>query len=284
MSRASIGSDGGGGGGSIDWSRPQASPMRRKIEKAISKASVKVVNTFIEDTKLEDVDPVPEHIKNFEENYVFDPSARSHKELILDEADDRVKAVEHEGQYQVKKWTYFSICIFSNIVGIFVTLFSLGKSDLFDSFEPNIILTYCSTIFYIPTLIWFKAIFFPGKKESMWRSMVLQQRAWRRKVYYQQRRVYLGRDIEDAREAEEEAQMKAIKESHERAKSGNKSAIATWEKSQGKSSGSIKTSISSSKLKPSPTPLTPILQSSESRKSVQSLATGKSNKRISFQV
>eukprot|EP01033_Poteriospumella_lacustris_P005244 gene5244-3749_t len=99
MSRASIGSD-GGGGGSIDWSRPQASPMRRKIEKAISKASVKVVNTFIEDTKLKDVDPVPEHIKNFEENYVFDPSARSHKALILDEADDRVKAVEHEGQYQ----------------------------------------------------------------------------------------------------------------------------------------------------------------------------------------
>lgn len=283
MSRASIGSD-GGGGGSVDWSRPQASPMRRKIEKAISKASVKVVNTFIEDTKLEDVDPVPEHIKNFEENYVFDPSARSHKELILDEANDRVQAVEHEGQYQVKKWTYFSLCIFSNIVGIFVTLFSLGKSHLFNSFEPNIVLTYCSTIFYVPTLIWFKVIFFPGKKETMWRSMVLQQRAWRRKVYYQQRRVYLGRDIEDAREAEEEAQMKAIKESHERAKNGNKSAIATWEKSQKKSSGSIKTSISSSKLNPNPAPLTPILQSSESRKSVQSLATGKSNKRISFQV
>lgn len=283
MSRASIGSD-GGGGGSIDWSRPQASPMRRKIEKAISKASVKVVNTFIEDTKLKDVDPVPEHIKNFEENYVFDPSARSHKALILDEADDRVKAVEHEGQYQVKKWTYFSICIFSNIVGIFVTLFSLGKSDLFDSFEPNIILTYCSTIFYVPTLIWLKVIFFPGKKESMWRTMVLHQRAWRRKVYYQQRRVYLGRDIEDAREAEEEAQMKAIKESHERAKGGNKAAVATWEKSQGKSAGSIKTSISSSKMNSSAAPLAPILQSSESRKSMQSLATGKSNKRISFQV
>lgn len=284
----------GSDAGSVDWSRPQASPMRRKIEKAVSKASIKVLNTFIEDTKLEDVDPIPTHIKDFEDDYVFDPKARPHKDLILDEADDRVKAVEHEGQYQVKKWTYFSICILSNVVGVFVTLFSLGESNMFDSFEPNIILTYCSLIFYVPTLIWFRVIFFPGKKESRWRQMVMYQRAWRRKVYYQQRRVYLGRDIEEARAAEEEAQMRAIREAHERAR-GNKLGASTLAKSQQQATGGGSTrGTSSSKLGPpsatstagkAAPPLAPILQGSKSNPALPLSATDKkASKRISFQV
>lgn len=290
MSRISFDSQ----SGSVDWGRPQASPTRRKIEKAISKVSTAVLNTFIEDTKLEDVDPIPEHIVGFEYNYKFDPNATPHKDLILGEANHRVQAVEYEGKYQVKKWWYFSCCIFCNIIGIFVTLFSLGKSNLFESFEPNIILTYCSAIFYVPTLIWLRVIFCPGKEESLWRRFIMQQRAWRRKVYHQQRRVYLGHDVEEAREAEAEAIAKAVAEAHSTGRSTKLGADVldkiAKEKVSGKGKGSSNKGgpgkTSSSIVQPPP-PLTPILQGkNESRKSIQSsgLSDKKSSKRISFQV
>lgn len=283
MSRISVGSD---GGGSVDWGRPQASPTRRKIEKAISKASIAVLNTFVEDTKLEDVDHVPDHIKNFEDNYVFDPNARPHKDLIIEEANDRVGAVEYEGRYQVKKWWYFSFCIFSNVVGIFVTLFSLGKTDLFESFEPNYILTYCSAVFYVPTLIWLRVVFFPGRTESMWRKLVLNQRAWRRKVYSQQKRVFLGRDVDVVQESVEEAARRTIRENHKRAQSNQVVSSTISDKSSKQIS---KTSIGSSNFNRSivsSPPLAPILQSSDSRKSMPGLSAidKKQSKRISFQV
>lgn len=290
MSRTSIGSERisfaggpsfGDGTGTISRS---SSSKSNKILKSLAK---KVANTLVEDTKLEDVPVHPSHIAAFEDDYVFDPNSKKHKDHILDEATEQVEAVAHERKYQVKKWVYFSACLISNIVGIFVTLFALGASDLFNSFERNNTTLYCSFIFYAPTLLWLRVVYCPGREEALWRQYVMQRRAWRKKVYYQQRRVFLGRDIEEAREAEEEAVKEAIKVKHSRAMVGlNSTSIGSDNKKMSKTP-SMRTSITSANQvtskKDLPVPPKPILQSQPSAGPGGGDRRG-STKRISFQV
>jgi hypothetical protein len=176
--------------------------------KAVKETTTKVFKAVIENARLDDFDieMVPEHINEIDQNYVYRPDAAPQKDLIIDHAEENVKAVEHEEAYQVKKWRYFALCSLCNIVGIFMVLYSLGATNLFNSFQKNLVITYCSILFFLPTFIWLKIVYFPDQDEYQWRQRILRMRAWRRRIYNTQRKVYLGRDLE------EDPEMKRLEE------------------------------------------------------------------------
>lgn len=250
------------------------------------------------------VELVPRHIEKFEEDYKFDPSAKPHRDIILDHANENVEATLHDENYQLKKWCYFSICALSSIVGFMLALFSLGLTPVFNSFSTNWTIFYVSCIFYIPFVCWLRVMGFPGKRERSWRKYVLEKRKWRHRLARKRRKVFHGyegdSDEEGAVDEHGDIESGGVRQQQRQSNSfqginGNnprssfKGAPYTYRSKPARSNSVNKGGKSGKETSTAPSPPPPILQTASRRQSLGggaggALTTQASNKRISFQV
>jgi hypothetical protein len=101
-------------------------------------------------------------------------------------------------------------CNISNFIGIIFTLWGLGATKIFQAEGRNDIILYCSIIFYIPCLMWFRWLFLPTRKEREVRAYIRDRRIWRKAVEKKRKKIFLGMP-EDSDEEFESSPNKSAK-------------------------------------------------------------------------
>jgi hypothetical protein len=166
------------------------------------------------EVKIAPADDEPPLVKEDEE-YKYDPKKDPEKDLIVDELADQLHSIGADKVLQVKKLKYLVFCSISNVIGILFTIWGLSLTVLFDHYEKNLTVFYCSFVFYIPFLVWLKVLLFPDLEEYKKRQYVVEKRNWRERVNSTRFRRYMNWDEQQQGETPEERE-KRLKE--ERAK------------------------------------------------------------------
>eukprot|EP01032_Pedospumella_encystans_P008254 gene8254-9819_t len=94
------------------------------------------------------------------------------KELIITKATQMLTDFRIEERYRLRKARLFYCCIFCNVSGLTLTLYSLSLTVIFEQFDSNPAAFYCSLLFYIPALVWFAYVYLPLKKERERRKRI----------------------------------------------------------------------------------------------------------------
>jgi hypothetical protein len=151
---------------------------------------------------------VPKSYKIFPndgEMYEFDPEKDAEKHIIIDTHDEELEAVQQEKSFQLRKWVYFVICVVSAMVGITLCLWGLSLTAFFEKYAENDMLFYGSFAGYVPFLCYCKYLYYPSQRERRKREYIKRHRMWRKAVYKQRRKRYLGIvDSDEESEADEQ--------------------------------------------------------------------------------
>lgn len=186
------------------------------------------------------------------EPYVYDPNKPKQKEIVLDRHEETIQYTDHDGRFQMKKYALFTICFFSNICGLVVTLYSLSMTVLFDQYGVNETVFWISLIFYLPCLVWLRYICCPLGKERQHRRNVIWHRRLRDHFSRVRHNYYHGNeneeaddDIENQRHADESNRRASLRQSYKKKISFHGDAVA------GNSARNSNSNLNSPSIKPS---------------------------------
>ena len=130
------------------------------------------------------------------------------RDLILKESAQQMMDYRIEEAYQIRKSRMFWCCFLSNFFGLAMSLWGLSLTIIFEKYDPDMTLFYCSLILYIPAVVWFVYVYLPCKQERD-RRRKMHQTIRVRKHYDRVRHSYYhGHDDSDEEEfAQFEKQM-----------------------------------------------------------------------------
>jgi hypothetical protein len=159
-------------------------------------------------TKVVPANKVIDIIKN--EEYVYDPEKALEKELVIEEMNEHLEYVHADRGLQLTKWGYFVFAITCLLVGLTLTLWGLRQTILFDKFNVNMTMFYCSFVLYLPCFMFMKYICFPSFDEYQQRQEIIEKRHWRNRVKELQFFRYMGwKDTENDENVTDEQREKA---------------------------------------------------------------------------
>ena len=101
--------------------------------------------------------------------------------ILIGMAEEKLEEAHENALWSFRKYWAFAAAFFCSIIGVFMILFGLAMTVLFETRPKNFVIAGCGGVFFSPWLYYFFLMICPNKQEKERRKMLIQQYKVRKK-------------------------------------------------------------------------------------------------------